>query len=172
MPISIYQASAPVFVRGLQILATLLEKAEAHAQATGDDGSTLVNARLAEDMYPLSGQIQRASDTSKFAVQRLSGVASPSFPDTETTIAELRQRISKTIEFIKSVAPEKFEGAENRNISIKLGNSQPNFTGPSYLFTFALPNFFFHVATAYDVLRHAGVKVGKLDYLGPYPATA
>ncbi|ANY15022.1 DUF1993 family protein [Bordetella pseudohinzii] len=170
MPISIYQASAPVFVRGLNVLAGLLDKAEAHAQAEGLDPATLVQARLAEDMYPLAGQIQRASDTSKFAIQRLSGVAAPSFPDTEATLDELRKRIADTIAYIKSVAPDKFDGAEGRSISIKLGALQPNFNGPSYLFTFALPNFYFHVATAYDVLRHAGVKIGKLDYLGPYAA--
>ncbi|OZI77619.1 DUF1993 domain-containing protein [Bordetella genomosp. 12] len=169
MPISIYQASVPVFVRGLSTLATLLDKADAHAQAQGLDPATLVQARLAEDMYPLAGQIQRASDTSKFAVQRLSGVAAPAFPDTETTLDELRNRLAQTISYIKSVAPEKFDGAESRSISIKLGTLQPSFNGSSYLFTFALPNFYFHLVTAYDLLRHAGVKIGKLDYLGPYP---
>ncbi|AHV94357.1 DUF1993 domain-containing protein [Bordetella holmesii] len=139
MPISIYQASVPVFVRGLNTLVALLDKAEAHAQAAGLDAAALVQAGLADDMYPLAGQIQRASDTSKFAVQRLSGVAAPSFADTETTLDALRTRIADTIRYIKSVAPEKFDGAEGRTITIKLGALQPSFNGTSYLFTFALP---------------------------------
>jgi len=164
-----YQASVPVFVRGLTVLAALLEKAAAHAQAAGIDPSQLVNARLAPDMYPLSGQIQRASDASKFAVQRLTQGDAPKFPDDETTLAQLQQRIAGTIAYLQSVTPEQIDGAEGRKVTLNWGEFKPEFQGDSYLLTFALPNFYFHVTTAYGILRQAGVPIGKLDFLGPYP---
>lgn len=167
---SIYQASVPVFIRGLSVLATLLEKGAAHAAANGIDPAELVNARLAPDMYPLSGQVQRASDASKFAVQRLSQVESPRFPDEETTFEQLRQRVADTIAYLRSVPADKLDGAEDRRITLSFGEFKPEFQGDAYLLTFALPNFYFHITTAYDILRHAGVPIGKLDYLGPYPA--
>ncbi|MFD4839279.1 DUF1993 family protein [Achromobacter sp. NPDC058515] len=169
MPLSMYQASVPVFIRGLTVLAALLEKAAAHAQSTGADPSALVNARLAPDMYPLSGQIQRASDAAKFAVQRLSQGVAPKFPDEETTIGQLQQRIADTIAYLQSVTPEQIDGAESRNIALSFGEFKAEFQGDDYLLTFALPNFYFHVATAYGILRQAGVPIGKLDFLGPYP---
>lgn len=170
MSLSIYQASVPVFIRGLSVLATLLEKGAAHAAANGIDPAELVNARLAPDMYPLSGQVQRASDASKFAVQRLSQVESPRFPDEETTFEQLRQRVADTIAYLRSVPADKLDGAEDRRITLSFGEFKPEFQGGAYLLTFALPNFYFHITTAYDILRHAGVPIGKLDYLGPYPA--
>ncbi|KRC85629.1 hypothetical protein D3C87_897220 [compost metagenome] len=169
MSLSMYQASVPVFVRGLTVLAALLEKAAAHAQAAGIDPSQLVNARLAPDMYPLSGQIQRASDASKFAVQRLTQGDAPKFPDDETTLAQLQQRIAGTIAYLQSVTPEQIDGAEGRKVTLNWGEFKPEFQGDSYLLTFALPNFYFHVTTAYGILRQAGVPIGKLDFLGPYP---
>lgn len=169
MSLSMYQASVPVFVRGLTVLAALLEKAAAHAQAAGIEPSALVNARLAPDMYPLSGQIQRASDASKFAVQRLSQGEAPKFPDDETTLAQLQQRIADTIAYLQSVKPEQVDGSESRKLTLSFGEFKAEFQGQDYLLTFALPNFYFHVATAYGILRQAGVPIGKLDYLGPYP---
>ncbi|EFF74360.1 MAG: DUF1993 domain-containing protein [Achromobacter sp.] len=168
MSLSVYQASVPVFIRGMTVLAALLDKAEAHAQAAGMDPAELVNARLAPDMYPLSGQIQRASDSAKFAVQRLSQGQAPKFPDDETTLAQLQQRIADTIAYLQSVTAEQLEGAEDRQIVVNFGDFKPEFRGDTYLLSFALPNFYFHVTTAYGILRHAGVKIGKLDFLGPY----
>lgn len=168
MSLSIYRASVPVFVRGMTVLADLLEKAVAHAQAEGLDPASLVNARLAPDMYPLSGQIQRASDAAKFAVQRLSQGQAPKFPDEETTFAQLQQRIADTIAYLQSVTPEQMDGAESRKVVVNFGEFKPEFSGEDYLLTFALPNFYFHVTTTYAILRNAGVKIGKLDFLGPY----
>jgi len=167
MPLSMHRASAPVFVRALKVLAALLEKGEAHAKAQGLDPDTLVAARLAEDMLPLSGQVQRASDASKGAVARLTGVEAPAMADEETTLAQLRKRVADTLAYIESVDPEAFDGSEDRTVELKLPGGTLTFTGEDYLLGFALPNFFFHVVTAYDVLRHKGVPIGKLDYIGP-----
>ena len=160
MSLSTYEASAPVFIRGFRVLGDLLAKAEAHA------GNDLVAARLAPDMLNLAGQIQRASDTAKFAVARLADVQPPSFEDNETTIADLRKRIDATVAWIESVDRAALEAGESRTIARKFKEKEHEFTGASYLLTFALPNFFFHVTTAYDILRHNGVAIGKLDYLG------
>ncbi|RYF34849.1 MAG: DUF1993 domain-containing protein [Comamonadaceae bacterium] len=167
MSLSMYDASVTVFLHNLQQLSHLLEKGLAHAKAKGIDPTTLVNARLADDMRPLSFQIQSASDASKLAVARLSGVAAPSFPDTETTFDELQKRIADTRTFLQSVPREAFGGSEDRKFTMKIGpNTEHEFTGQPYLLHFALPNFFFHVTTAYAILRHNGVEVGKRDYLG------
>jgi hypothetical protein len=160
MSISTYDASAPVFVRGFRVLSDLLAKAEAHG------GDSLVEARLAPDMLNLAGQVQRASDTAKFAIARLGDVQPPSFEDNETTIADLRKRIDATVDWIQSVDRAALEAGATRAISRKFKDTEHSFTGASYLLTFAIPNFFFHVTTAYDILRHNGVGVGKLDYLG------
>jgi uncharacterized protein len=167
MPLSMHRASVPVFVRALKVLATLLEKGEAHAKAQGLDPNDLITARLIDDMLPLSAQIQRASDASKGAVARLTGVEAPAMPDEETTFAQLQKRVADTLAYIQSVDPKAFEGSEDRTVELKLPNTTLTFTGEDYLLTFALPNFFFHVVTAYDVLRHKGVQIGKLDYMGP-----
>lgn len=167
MPLSMHRASVPVFVRALKVLATLLEKGEAHAKAQGLDPDTLVAARLTDDMLPLAGQVQRASDASKGAVARLTGIDAPAMPDEETTFADLQKRVADTLAYIESVDPNAFEGSEDRTVELKLPGGTLTFTGEDYLFGFALPNFFFHVVTAYDVLRHKGVQIGKLDYLGP-----
>lgn len=167
MPLSMHRASVPVFVRALKVLASLLEKGEAHAKAQGLDPNDLVAARLTEDMLPLSGQVQRASDASKGAVSRLTGVEAPPMPDEETTFAQLQKRVADTLAYIQSVDPKAFEGSEDRTVELKLPGGTLTFTGEDYLLTFALPNFFFHVVTAYDVLRHKGVQIGKLDYMGP-----
>lgn len=172
MSLSMYQASVPAFVRGLNVLAALLQKAADHAAASGMDPAELINARLAPDMYPLSGQVQRASDASKFAVQRLSRVEAPKFPDEETTFEQLQQRIAATIAYLQEVAADRLEGAEGRKVTLAFGDFKQEFRGDDYLLTFALPNFYFHVTTAYAILRHAGVKIGKLDFLGPYSPPA
>lgn len=165
MPLSMYQASIPVFTRGLTVLSGLLRKGEAHARDNDLDPDELIGARLAPDMLPLSGQVQRASDTSKLSGMRLSGVAAPSFPDTETSFLELQERIAKTVAYLDSIPPDALEGSEDKPVALKVGGAEVDFTGTSYLLTFALPNFFFHVTTAHDILRHRGVSVGKRDYL-------
>ena len=164
MPLSMYQASVPLLVRGLDNLSAVLKKGGAHLEA-----AALVEARLAPDMFTLAGQVQRASDTAKGCAARLAGIDNPSFPDTETTFAQLQERIAKTVDFLQGVKPEQIDGSEDKPIAFKAGPYMLNFTGASYLLTFVLPNFYFHVTTAYDILRHKGVDVGKMDYLGPMP---
>jgi len=168
MPLSLYDASVPVFRRALTNLDAILTKGEEFAAAQGLDTAELATARLAPDMFPLTGQIQSASDSAKFAAARLTGTTGPSFPDTETTFEELHERIAKTLDYLAGVDPAGFEGAETREIVTRSRRGERHFVGTSYLLTFALPNFFFHVTTAYDILRHKGVPVGKSDYLGPY----
>ncbi|MCE4226621.1 DUF1993 domain-containing protein [Methylobacterium sp. C25] len=166
MPLSMYQASIPVLTRGLDVLSTLLGKGAAHADAGGHDRATIVAARLAPDMLPLSGQIQRASDTAKFAAARLTGVDGPSFADEEATLDDLQERCAKTIAYLETVSLDAFAGSETRQITFGGGTSKTTLPGDAYLLHFALPNFFFHVTTAYDILRHVGVPLSKLDYLG------
>jgi hypothetical protein len=162
--LSMIEASVPVFVRGLKAISAELAKGSAYAEERKIDPTVLVNARLFPDMLPLSGQVQRASDGSKFAAERLSGVKSPRFEDVEKTFPELEKRIRETIVFLESIDPASFSGSETREVKINAGT----FTGSDYLLHFAVPNFFFHVAMAHAILRHNGVNVGKLDYLGPY----
>jgi len=164
MPLSMYQASIPLLLRGLDNLSAVLKKGEAHP-----DAAALVEARLAPDMFTLAGQVQRASDTAKGCAARLAGIDNPSFPDTETSFAQLQERIAKTVNFLQGVKREQIDGSEDKPISLKAGPNVLNFTGASYLTTFVVPNFFFYVTTAYDILRHKGVEVGKVDYLGPMP---
>ena len=166
--LSMYQISVPVFVRGLGVLAGYLEKTEAHAKAGNIDPAEMVNAKLAPDMLSLAGQIQRASDTSKNAIGRLSAVEAPRFEDNETTIAELLARIAKTIAFLESVRPEDLHGSETRSVTLAFGKLKTTMQGDAYLLTFTVPNFFFHIATAHAILRNKGVAVGKLDYLGHF----
>lgn len=166
MPLTVPQLTVPAFVRGLTVLDTLLTKAEAHAAETGTSLQDLFDARLAPDMLPLSAQIQRASDTSKLAVARLTGVAAPSFEDNEASFPELHARIAKTIAYIESVDAAAFDGAETRTVELKGGGGGRTFAGADFLTQFALPNFYFHVATAHGILRNAGVPIGKRDYLG------
>jgi uncharacterized protein len=167
MPLSIYQVSIPSFLHGLHVLSTLLRKGEAHAVEAGGDPGALVSARLAPDMLPLAGQVQRASDTAKLSAARLTGTEAPSFPDEETDFAQLQQRIARTDAYLRGLAPEMFADSEGRTVTIGTGETARSFGGDQYVLTFALPNFYFHVTTAYDILRHAGVPVGKRDYLWP-----
>ena len=166
MSISMHKASAPVFLRMLGNLDALLDKAEKYAKDRNFDPNLLVTSRLAPDMRPLSAQIQFASDTAKFAMARLSGGTAPSMADTETTIAELRERIKKTVDYIKSVPASAIDGSEEREVVLKFPNGEMKFAGLNYLTGFVLPNFLFHVTTAYAILRHNGVPLGKGDFLG------
>jgi len=166
MTITLYQASIPLLVRGLNTLSTLLDKAEHHAGEHQLDAQQLLSARLYEDMYPLSAQIQRASDTAKATASRLSGVAAPAFADNETSFDELQARINKTLLFLETVAPETVDGQEERAVTMKLRGEERTLTAQEYLTVFGLPNFLFHVTTAYGILRHQGVKLGKMDFLG------
>jgi hypothetical protein len=165
MPISMYDASVPVFVEGLATLTQLLQKGEAHARETGVDPASIVEARLAPDMLTLAGQVQRASDTSKLSLERLTGVPAPKLEDNEKTFAELYVRIDRTRAYLENFAAGQLDGTENKTIELKMRDFSPSFTGSSYLLAFALPNFFFHVTTAYDILRHKDVKIGKRDFL-------
>jgi hypothetical protein len=166
MPLTMYHASVPVFVRALTNLSAILRKAEEHAAAKKIDSAVFVNARLAPDMFPLSRQVQSASDSAKGCAARLAGMEVPRYDDTESTFPELHARIAKTVAFMQGVSPEVIAGSEERKVVLKLRGQETSFSGQSYLLTFALPNFFFHVVTAYDILRHNGVAIGKADFLG------
>jgi hypothetical protein len=165
MSLSMYQASVPVFTRMLDMLSKLLTKAEAHAAANGMKPEDLLEARLAPDMYPLTRQIQAAADAAKFGAARPAGITPPSHPDTETTFAELQARLKAVREFIEGIGEAAFDGAETRPVTLKTGSGELNFTGQDYLVGFALPNFYFHAVTAYDILRHKGLPLVKRDYL-------
>ena len=166
MTLSLYTASAPVIVRALKALSGLLTKAEASAKDRGFDAAVLLTARLAPDMHHLIRQVQIASDGAKGAAARLAGIEAPSFPDTETTFEELHARITKTIAFVEGIDPAAFGGDPDQALLVKMGGQEFPFTRQSFLFTFALPNLYFHVSTAYGILRHNGVAVGKRDFLG------
>lgn len=168
MSLHMHQVSVPVFARGLRVLSTLLEKAQAHVEEHGIVPDILIGARLADDMLPLSAQVQRVSDASKLAVERLTGVASPKFEDDETSFAQLQQRIAATLAYLEGVDASHFEQSASREVKLNYGTFQPVFRGDDYLLTFALPNFYFHLVTAYDILRNQGIQIGKRDYLGPY----
>ncbi len=162
MSFSIYDASAPVFTAALGNMQKWLDK----ARAEGKDEAALVAARLAPDMAPLSAQFQMCSDTAKFAIARLTGVEAPSMPDTETSFDELKARLQRTIDFIQGVPQSAFDGADERVVVLKFPNGMGyDFAGARYLTGFAIPNFFFHVTTAYAILRANGVAVGKSDFL-------
>jgi hypothetical protein len=170
MPISMYSASVPIFVRMLGNLSRCIDKAAAYAEARRFDARVLVESRLAPDMLPFRTQVQIACDSAKLAVARLAGVEAPKFEDTEQTFDELKARIAKTIDYAKSLPASSIEGSEARPIAVPRRNAEPlRFDGESYLEHFALPNFFFHVTTAYAILRHNGVDLGKTDYIGPHP---
>ena len=164
--IDMYKASVPVVLNALTNLKTILGKAEAWAAEKNVKEATVLNARLALDMLPFSKQIQLVSDTAKGLAARLGGVENPSYADDEATFAELHARLQKTIDFVKSVDAKGFVGSETREIVMKFPNRSMEFTGLNYLTGFAIPNLFFHVTTAYAILRHSGVPLGKNDFLG------
>ena len=166
MKLSMHQASAVRFANTLGNLSAILDKAHAHAEAKKLDPALLGGLRLIADMFPLSRQVQIACDTAKGAVARLAGVEIPKHDDTEQTIAELKARIAKTLDFIGSVPAAKLEGSEAREVVMKMRGQDVKFSGMQYLFGHALPNFYFHVTTAYNILRANGVDIGKRDFLG------
>jgi len=166
MHISMYQASAPRFAHTLKSLSAILAKAQTHCEAKKIDPLVLTGARLYPDMFPLSRQVQVACDSAKGAVGRLAGVEIPKHEDTEKTLEELRARIAKTLDFIASVKPAQIDGSEEKEIVLKLRGNDTPFMGMQYLLGFVYPNFYFHAATAYNILRHNGVEIGKVDFLG------
>jgi uncharacterized protein len=166
MALSLFDVSIPVLVRGLNNLSTLIDKAAAHTEAKKLDPTALAQVRLFPDMFPLSRQVQIACDTAKGGAGRLAGVEIPKHDDTETTLPELKQRIAKTLDFVKGIKANQLEGAETRSIELKGPNRTLSFTGLSYVNHFVLPNFYFHESMTYAILRTNGVEVGKSDYLG------
>ena len=165
MSLSFYEASVPVYRRMLSNLSALLDKAEAHAGTNGVALSTFAEARLAEDMRPLTAQVQMATDSAKGGAARLAGREPPSFADTETSFPELKDRIARTIAFLDTVKPEDLDGAGERTIELKFPQRTMTFSGRDFLLGFSIPNFLFHVTTAYAILRAQGVPLGKADYL-------
>lgn len=166
MSISMYQATVPVFDRVLASLAGILEKGEAHARAKGFDPVVLVNARLAPDMFPLARQVQIATDVVKGCVARLSDREPPSWADTESSFPELAARVRKARDFVAGFVAEQLDGTEGKRVSLKIRGDVHEFRGLDYLQQFVLPNLYFHVTTAYNILRHNGVELGKRDFLG------
>ena len=166
MPISMYQTSVPVFIRMLTNLDAILKKGAAYAEARKIDPAVLVNSRLYPDMFPLRHQIQIASDTAKGAAARLAGMEPPIYEDNEAGFDELSARLHKTITYLESFKPEQIDGSEQRTITLKYHGEEVSYTGLNYLLNSVLPNFFFHVTTAYGILRHCGLEIGKKDYLG------
>lgn len=166
MSLSIHQIVTPIYSQMLPALSDNLGKAEDFAKARKFEPEALLKARLYPDMYPLDRQVQTACDQAARPMARLAGLEVPSFPDTEKTFDELRQRIDKALAYIKSIAPEQLAGAENREIKLVFPSRTLEYTGLQYLTSFALPNFYFHVTTAYDILRHNGVELGKRDFMG------
>jgi hypothetical protein len=166
MPISMYQASAPRFASSLKNLSAILAKAQAHCEARKIDPLILTGTRLYPDMFAFARQVQIACDTAKGAVARLAGVEVPKHEDTEKSFEELQARIAKTLAFIATLKPAQIDGSEEREVVLKLRGKDVSFQGLQYLLGFAWPNFYFHVTTAYNILRHNGVEIGKADFLG------
>lgn len=166
MNISMYQASVPRFANILGNLSNILDKAQAHVDAKKLDPTALTTFRLFPDMFPFTRQVQIACDTAKAAVARLAGLPVPVYEDDEKTLAELQARIAKTLAFIQAVPSQQIDGSEEKDIVIKRADKETHFKGMQFLLGNALPNIYFHVTTAYNILRHNGVEIGKRDYLG------
>lgn len=166
MSLSLYDVSVPVLVRACANLTAILDKAEAYAAEHRIDPATLVEARLAPDMLPLKNQIYLATDSAKGCAARLAGSEIPSYPDVETTFADLKARLAKTIAFLEAADRDAIAGAEGKTVTLKTPSRAIDFEARQYLLGFVLPNVYFHVTTAYAILRHKGVPLGKLDYLG------
>ena len=168
MSLDMYQASISVFVRMLDNLSSILDKGAAFAEAKKIDPMVLITARLAPDMYPLSRQVQIATDMVKGCAARLAGLEVPSYEDNETTFAELQARIAKTVTFLQSINAEQINGSEGRTVTLKIRGKEIDFQGQPYLLHFVLPNLYFHITTTYAILRHNGVELGKMDFIGNY----
>ncbi len=161
-----YQASVPRFVNILGNLSNILDKTQAHLDAKKIADASLTAFRLFPDMLPMTTQVQIACDAAKGVVARLAGVEIPAFADDETTIAQLKARVAKTIAFIQTITPAQLDGTEDKDIVIKRGEKETHYKGMQFLLGHAIPNFYFHVSTTYNILRHNGVEIGKRDFLG------
>ena len=166
---SMSSASVPVFEIGLNALSALLDKAEAYAKAKSIDPSVLLNARLFPDMFAFTRQVQSACDQAKNGCARLAGIDPPSYEDNEKTIPELKARIARTVDFMRTLDAKKIDESADREITFPLGPNKGHMKGADYLNHFAAPNFYFHVTTAYDILRHCGVEICKRDFIGAIP---
>lgn len=169
MPLSLYSVSVPVFIRGLGNLSKNLDRGQAYADEKGIAHEELLSARIIADMHPLTSQIQRASDTSKFVPVRVGGLEAPSMADTEKTFAELQARIAATRDYLETVPEDAFDGREDKEVEMRFGTRSLKFSARDYVLGFAIPNFYFHVTTAYDILRMKGVPLGKLDFINGGP---
>lgn len=167
MTISMYRASVPVFQQMLPALGACLRKGADYAAAKKADPAVLLQSRLYPDMFPLVRQVQIAADFGKGTVARLAGLEPPKYEDTETTFDQLQARISRTLDYVREFKASQIDGSEERDITLKLGTETRSFKGENYLVNFALPNFYFHTTTAYAILRHNGVELGKGDYMRP-----
>jgi hypothetical protein len=171
MPVSLYQVSVPIFMQHLAALDAMLDKAAAHAEAKKFDAAVLLNTRLFPDMFPLVRQVRACTDHAISASGRLSGKELPTFPNTEASIPELKERIAKTLAFLKTVKPAEVDGQEDRDISITFpSGATRQFKGQGLLLGNSLPNFYFHLTTAYNILRENGIEIGKRDFMGTPPA--
>src|SRR5689334_1074350 len=166
MTISMYQVSVPVFLRGLSALTGVLTKAEAFVEARKLDQGVLMGLRLYPDMFPFNVQVGQVTTHAARGVAQLAGLTQPTFDGNETTIAALKERVAKAVEFIKTATPEQIDGSEEKEIVLKFGTREMRFTGQAFLVGFTLPNFYFHYTTAYDILRSIGVEIGKRDFMG------
>jgi hypothetical protein len=166
MSLTIHQASVPALLRTLGAMSKIIDKAAAQCEARKIDPAVLLNSRLAPDMHAFTRQIQIMTDQVKGLAARLTGSDIPSWPDTEASFGELKARIAKAVDYLQSFGADKFDGAETREVVLKTGQGELKFTGTEYVFGFMFPNFYFHAATAYDILRHNGIEIGKRDFLG------
>jgi hypothetical protein len=164
-----YKVSVPIFVQHLTAQSAVIDKVVAHIEAKQLDPNYYFNLRFFADMYPYSRQVQQASTHAARCCSALAGVAMPDMPNTEATFAELKTRVGKAVDFCKSFKPAQIDGTEDKEIVIKLGANERKFTGQTLLLNFILPNFYFHCTTAYDLLRHAGIELGKRDFMGTPP---
>lgn len=166
MTLSLYDITVPAFIRGFNNLSRNLAKGRAHADANGMKHEDLLGARLIGDMHPLTAQVQRASDTAKFVPGRVADIKPPAMEDKEASFDDLEARIRATVDFLKSVPASAFDGRESAEVVLKFGGNPVHFTARDYVLGFAIPNFYFHVTTAYDIMRHKGVPLGKSDFIG------
>jgi hypothetical protein len=166
MTVSMYKVSVPIFMQLLAAQSACIDKAVAHIEAKQLDPAFFLGMRLFPDMYPYARQVQQASTHAARCCSALAGTEMPSMPNTEASFAELKTRLNKTIEYCKTFKPAQIDGTEDKDITIKLGSNERKFTGYGLLQNFILPNFYFHCTTAYDILRHCGVELGKRDFMG------
>lgn len=169
MSISLYKASAPLFIQFLTALTAILDKADMFADSKKIDCTVLTGLRLAPDMHPLAWQVRSATNHAARCCALIAGIPQPDLGENQASVSDLKERIAKTIAFLRSVKPEQMDGREDAEIVLKLGSNEMKFTGLVFLLNFCIPNFFFHVTTAYDILRHAGLEVGKRDFMGSLP---